>query len=101
MTRAAPILVLLALAVSACAGQAKAPPTAAPAAQVQPPNGSECHAASLPVDGIRACMPGEIKEVAWTAGDRWIRGLLSTQGELEFLAARTAFVPGRDKSKDN
>jgi hypothetical protein len=99
MTRAAPILVILALAASACAAQRMAPPTTAPAAQAGAPSAPECHAASRPTDGIHACMPGELEEVAWIADDRWVRGLLSTQGELEFLAARTAFVSGKGKGK--
>lgn len=100
MTRAAPILVSLALAASACSTQGKAPPPAAPTAQVEAPAAPQCQAASRPVDGIRACMPGEIKEVAWIADDRWVRGMLSTQGELEFLAARTAFVGSKGKGKN-
>jgi hypothetical protein len=96
MNRAASALVILAMAASACSAQVPAPSPAAPAAPpTAAPAGAECQAASLVLDGIHACMPGEPQQVSWTAEDRWVRGVLSTRGDHEFLAARTAFVGGK------
>jgi hypothetical protein len=71
-----------------------APPVAAPPARAAP-RASECRMASVPVDGLAACMPGTPEEVQWSAADRWIRGLRATADGHVFLAARTIDRSGK------
>ncbi|MCC6557886.1 MAG: hypothetical protein IT372_33485 [Polyangiaceae bacterium] len=92
MRRAVPAL--LGLALAACASAQPPPATPVQVQAPRPPAAPVCQSASLPADGISACMPGEPEPVRWVLDGRRVRALRSAPaGTREvYLAARVARV---------